>query len=410
MHLPLVRELTRLRSQISAGWLPPTPAQRVPPRRGDEADVAFFVPTMGVGGAERVFASLANEMAARGLRVEYILLQAEGSLLETRHPGIEVRGLGSTSDLGGLLPLVRELRTRPPRVLISGLNVSNLLALWARPLGAPLRTRLVLTQHTHLTRDVANSPSPRAKQFLPLAESFFPLADQIIAVSTGVAEDLAETLRLDPQKLHVAHNPIPIDEIIAQAAESVDDRPDLARRAPIRVVSVGRLHPQKDYLTLFDAFEQLLERGLDADLLILGEGPHREEHEARANTGLLKGRVLLPGFVDNPHRFVARSDVFVMSSAWEGFGNVLVESMAAGTPVVSTDCESGPAEILEGGEHGPLVPVGDAKSLADAIEATLAAPKPAGQLLARARHFDPARVVDRYLELIGLDAPGRGAA
>jgi glycosyltransferase involved in cell wall biosynthesis len=165
------------------------------------------------------------------------------------------------------------------------------------------------------------------------------------------------------------------------------------------LVAVGRLHEQKDFQTLLRAFA-LVRARRSARLIILGEGPERPALEAGvAKLGLTED-VDLPGFVPNPYAFMAGASQFVLSSRYEGLPTVLIEAMACGCPVVSTDCPSGPGEILDNGKYGRLVPVGDAAALAEAMEATLDAPPPAAELKARADLFHIDRVIDSYRRLL----------
>ena len=134
--------------------------------------------------------------------------------------------------------------------------------------------------------------------------------------------------------------------------------------------------------------------------MILGEGEERSKLETLVQELGLEKEVSLPGFVDNPHKYMKRAAVFVLSSKWEGFGNVLVEAMALGTPVVSTNCPSGPAEILEGGKHGKLVPIGDERKLARAILESMWAPR--CQAVSRAKEFNVKEIGDRYASVLGI--------
>jgi glycosyltransferase involved in cell wall biosynthesis len=164
----------------------------------------------------------------------------------------------------------------------------------------------------------------------------------------------------------------------------------------------------KDYQTLIQAFAMIRARR-EARLLILGEGPLRAELEALIQRLGLAADACLPGFVTNPYAYMARASVLVLSSRYEGFPNVLAESLACGTPVVATDCETGPAEILDHGRFGRLVPVGDHAAMAGAIEATLDAPPNADSLRARAAVFSASSSARQYLALLFPDHPLNGS-
>ncbi|NLO89188.1 MAG: glycosyltransferase, partial [Clostridia bacterium] len=188
----------------------------------------------------------------------------------------------------------------------------------------------------------------------------------VVAVSQGVADDLVKTTGLMRELIKVIYNPIVTPELLEKAKESIG-HPWFKPGQPPVILSAGRLTAAKDFPTLIHAFARVRAERL-ARLMILGEGEERPNLESLVRELGLESDVSMPEFVENPYAYMARAAVFVLSSAWEGFGNVLVEAMAVGTPVVSTDCPSGPAEILEGGKWGKLVPVGDVEKLAKALK------------------------------------------
>ncbi|ELZ36066.1 glycosyl transferase family protein [Halorubrum saccharovorum DSM 1137] len=193
----------------------------------------------------------------------------------------------------------------------------------------------------------------------------------------------------------VIHNPAYSKGISEKATERVS-HPWFQSDEPPVILGVGSLTPQKDFPTLVRAFNRLRSQQ-DARLVILGEGDRREELESLIQRYGIGDSVDLPGFVDNPFKYMKQADVFVLSSRWEGFGNVIVEAMACGTPIVSTNCPSGPAEILQNGKYGQLVRTGDPEALAAAVQATLAEPPAPDPLIERAKEFSVERVADKYL-------------
>jgi glycosyltransferase involved in cell wall biosynthesis len=196
--------------------------------------------------------------------------------------------------------------------------------------------------------------------------------DALITVSNGVQLDLVTLVKLDRKKLHVVYNPVVGEQLLYKARMPVED-PWLRKDGIPVILGVGRLIKAKDFPTLLRAFA-LVRQERRARLLILGEGEDRPGLEVLVRELGLQNDVSFPGFMENPYSYMAKADVFVLSSRWEGLPTVLVEAMACGTPVVATDCPSGPHEILEGGRWGKLVPVGDARAMADAIQATLDVP------------------------------------
>jgi glycosyltransferase involved in cell wall biosynthesis len=237
----------------------------------------------------------------------------------------------------------------------------------------------------------------------------YPWADAVIAVSDGVADHIARLTGMPRERITTIYNPVVTTELLEKARKPVD-HPWLAPGQPPVVLGVGKLKIQKSFRTLIRAFARV-RAARPARLVILGEGARRRALEALVDELGLREDVALPGYVANPWAWMARAAVFALSSRWEGLPGALIEAMACGCPVVSTDCPSGPAEILQGGAYGPLVPVGDAGALADAILALLEAPPDRARLRARAAMFcvDPA--VDRYLAvLLGPLATGRDEA
>jgi glycosyltransferase involved in cell wall biosynthesis len=234
------------------------------------------------------------------------------------------------------------------------------------------------------------------------------MADAVVAVSDGVADGLAAATGLPRDRITTIYNPVVSPAMLVKAAEPTP-HPWLESGQPPVILGVGRLVPQKDFPTLIRAFARLRSEG-PVRLLIVGPGSTEAQAELRSLATALGGAedMELPGSILNPFAYMARAGVFVLSSAWEGFGNVLVEALACGCPVVSTDCPSGPAEILDGGRYGALVPVGDDRAMAEAILAALAHPPERAALTARGAEFSVDRAVERYLAIIANTGPLSG--
>jgi glycosyltransferase involved in cell wall biosynthesis len=340
--------------------------------------LAFFRRDLMGGGAERVIVNLARRFAEEGAKVDLVLSRAEGPLLESVPENVRIVDLNASqfdrntvfklptsfSSLSSLPKLISYLRGQQPDALIAASHFSNEVAIAAKLL-ARTPTRVVVSEHIALSiqaekvEQVSSRLAPAASRLL------YPRADAIVAVSRGVAEDLAEVIGLSPERIETIYNPVIVPELLEKSKAPLD-HPWFAPGEPPIILGTGRLVEQKDFPTLLRAFERV-RRQISCRLMILGRG--REEKNLRQLIAALhlEDEVALIGFVDNPFAYMARASVFVLSSAWEGFGNVLVEAMAVGTPVVSTDCESGPAEILDGGRYGELVPVGDVERMAEAI-------------------------------------------
>ena len=375
-------------------------------RAGEKMKLALFLPSLRGGGAERVMVNLARGFVERGLQVDLVLARAEGPYLSQVPKEVRVVDLGAQRVLHSLPGLVRYLREERPQAMLSALNHANIVAIWAKLL-ARVKTRLVVSERTTLSRSTENASSIRVK-FIPfLVKAFYPYADVVVAVSRGVAEDLIARIGLTAEKIKVIYNPVVTPELFTKAEEPLD-HPWFRPGEPPVILGVGRLTKPKDFPTLIRAFA-LVRKERPARLMILGEGEERPNLEALVRELGLEEDVALPGFVENPYKYMKRAAVFVLSSRWEGLPTVLIEAMALGTPVVATDCPSGPAEILEGGKWGRLVAVGNETSLARAIILALSKPVNAGELRSRAQLFSVDGVVQLYLDLLGVLRSGSQA-
>ena len=375
---------------------------------GDHHHLAIFISGFSGGGVPRVMMTLADAMVRRGHRVDFLVAQATGPTREALPPGVQLvdlddwrvlpvpsRANRSWRSVTCVLAVARYLRSARPEVLLSGGNYPNFAALLGRAL-ARVPVRLVVSHHSDLIREARGKPLVRWT-----VRHLYPRADRVVAVSQGIADELARAAPICADRLIAIHNPIARAEIQDRRQDPID-HPWFAPGQPPVVLGVGRLHPQKDFPTLLRAFARI-RRARPARLVILGSGTRPERRDAllalAAELGVSED-VDLPGFVENPFPYMSHAAVFVLSSAWEGFGNVLVEAMACGCPVVSTDCPSGPSEILDAGRYGPLVPVGDDEQMARATLSLLASPPDPERLLARAREFSVDVATNRYLRVL----------
>lgn len=355
--------------------------------------LAIYLPSLRGGGAERVMVTLANGFASRGHRVDLVLARAEGAYLTEVAPAVRVVDLNKGRVLASLLPLARYLRRERPDAILSALNHANIVAILARKI-ARVPIRLVVSERNSL---VSLRGSARGHLFRTLMRWCYPFADLVVSVSRDGARELVSELGLPDRLVMAIPNPVPVEEIKDRASVP-PDHPWLAPGSPPVVLAVGRLEAQKDYPTLLRAFT-LLRRNRDLRLIILGEGKLRPTLERQIHELGLTAYVALPGFQPNPFAWMAASDLYVMSSRYEGFPNSLVQAMACGARVVSTDCPTGPAEILDDGKWGRLVPVGDAEALARAMAETLDEAVPPGNF-ARLTAFRPDWVVQAYEKVL----------
>jgi glycosyltransferase involved in cell wall biosynthesis len=360
--------------------------------------VAIYLPELTPGGAQRVTVDLANGLAERGHTVELLVSYPGGQLRPEVADEVEIVDL-STPVLPGIgiaasIPsLIRYLRRERPRILFSAMTYANVVATLATHLSNS-GTPVAIVEHTTVGMEIGG----KSDLTTHLARWVYPLADRVIAVSEGVATSVREGTRVDPGQVVVLSNPVPVEKIRERAGGDVLvpwlDDPDLEV-----VLWVGRLAPEKDLSTLIGAFERLHEQRPETRLVLAGTGPERERIERRIDECSLSDVVSLPGYVD-PAPYMARAAVFALSSTYEGLPTVLVEALACGCPVVSTDCPSGPREILGEEEWGRLVPVGDRAALAAALDATLSDPPAPDRLRERAETFASDRVLDEYEALI----------
>ncbi len=401
--------------------------------------IAVLVPSLEGGGAERSMLNLVRAFLERGREVDLAVCRLKGAYVDqvpqqARLVVLEAAGrprsrlsalfsnLGwpgpvlravvlpgkSAPEIEYIASLKRYLRDRRPDVLLSALTYANLAALWARnsvdpALPVVVSERIALTQH-------CESPSCRGKlrwRHLPaLVRQNYPSADAIVAVSNQVAEDLVTITGLPRRAVKTIYNPVVDDSLRSQAAE-LASHPWFGPDEPPVLIGVGRLAEQKDFSTLIRAFARV-HSTRSVRLIILGEGKQRSLLQDLVVQLNVQADVAMPGFVDNPFQYMAHAAMLVQSSEYEGLPGVLIQALACGCPVVSTNCPGGAAEILENGRYGSLVPVGDDKALADAIEKVLDSPPDQAVLLERAEQFTVDAASDIYLELLDTLVAQRG--
>lgn len=361
--------------------------------------IAFLLPSLESGGAERVVVNLLREMSAAGVPLDLVLVTARGAYQDQVPETVRLIDLRAKRVMEAAGPLARYLHRSPPAVLISNMSHLNIIACLAQRVSRS-RTALICVEHAVF----GTFQSRREKAVQGLARRLYPGAGAVVAVSQGAARSVEAAIPALRGKVQVIYPPV-FNETMRAAAEAPLDHPWLGGDVPV-FLTVCRLSVQKDFPTLLDAFERV-RRQRRTRLLILGEGPMRGALEAQIRDRGLADDVGLLGFTTNPYAFMRRADAFVLCSRSEGFGLVLIEAMACGCPVVATDCPSGPREILEDGRFGALVPVGDATALASAMSQTLDAPVAAEILRRRAMQFSTARATDAFL---GLTARLTGTA
>lgn len=331
--------------------------------------IAIFMPSLFGAGGQRSMLNLAHGIAESGYAVDLVLAQAKGAFLaEVRKP-VQIVDLKASRAITSLPALVNYLRRERPSAMLSVFGYLNIIALWGCRL-AGARTRLFVNEQNTVSLEAGNASNWRSRMTPRLIRRFYPWANGIVAVSQGVRDDLSQLTDIPGERITVIYNPSVVRDEVREKSRAPLDHPWFGPGQPPVLIAVGRLQIQKDYPTLIRAFARVRQTRM-ARLVILGEGPKRSMLESLVEDLGMEQDVSLPGFVINPYAYLAQASLFVLSSRWEGLPTVLIEALCCGTPVVSTDCPSGPREILKDGQYGRLVPVGDADALASAIETSL---------------------------------------
>jgi len=353
--------------------------------------ISFLLPTLGGGGAERVALTLAKAFIVRGHEVDLVVMERRGELLDAVPSGVRIVDLNVKRMRNLIPPLVRYLRERGPdaiQISMWPLTVTGILA--ARVSRVPMR--VVVSDHVAYSAPFLNSRQLRLLSWS--ARLIYPLADRRVVVSERGADDLAALTGIARSRFDVVYNPIDVPQPIAATEEA-----EHAWRGPgRRIISAGTLKPQKNHALLLRAFARMQDR--DVQLMILGEGPLRPDLERLVADLGIGDRVAMPGFRVDPWPYLASAEMFALSSDYEGYPLALAEAMHAGLRIVSTDCVSGPSEMLDGGHFGKLVPVSDERALAEAMGEALRLPHSPELVRERAENVSGAGVVDQYLDLL----------
>jgi glycosyltransferase involved in cell wall biosynthesis len=368
-------------------------------QNGDLTDIAFFLVDLGGGGAEKVMLSLAGGFAERGLKVDLVLVKLTGDYHSLISPKVRIVNLSHPRLITSLPLLIDYLKKNRPKVLISALEDANTVAIIAKVL-ARLPTHLIVSVHNPLAFVHENRSKLKQKLTPLFIRWLFPFADAIVGVSQGVCDNIALVSGLPREKINVIYNPIFTPELLNKFDAPVDEEWFLETQVSV-ILAVGRLSKEKDFPTLIRAFA-LVRQHHPVKLVILGQGSELPSLEELVRELDLVDDVAFPGFVTNPYAYMSKAKMLVVTSTYEGFGNVLVEAAIAGTPVVSTNCESGPAEILADGKYGDLVAVGDVPALATAMINTLKHPRNSDLLRQRGREFSLEAALTKYQQLFNF--------
>lgn len=361
----------------------------------DKKRVAIFVPSLRGGGAERVMVTLANGFAERGLAVDLVLAKAEGPYLDDVDAGVRIIDLRASRVLFSLPRLVGYLRRAKPAAMLSALSHANIIAIMARRI-AKVPMRLVISERG--VPSFTGAVSSKNKIVNKAMKSLYSRADRIIAVSHDVKRVLIEDFNLDSGIINVINNPIDLSLIAKMSKEKPNHR--FLSKEFKKIIAVGRLEEIKGYDILINSIG-IIGKDSGYRLLILGEGSLKADLKHLAKSLDVQDVVDFIGFQKNPFGWMSASDVYVLSSRSDAMPNAMLQALACGVRVVSTDCPGGPAEILDDGRWGHLVPINDAAALAKAIQEARNNPNPP-KVKVRALDFDVEIITRSYLDSIGI--------
>ena len=355
--------------------------------------IAFFLPDLRCGGAEKVALLLANEFIQQGFYVDMVLSKAQGEFLSELNSQIRIVDLKADRIRHVFKPLLKYLKSEKPDVVLASMWPLTLLAVVAFK-SAKLSGSIIVSDHTTFSQAPLMQKKSMRWFFKYSLSLVYPFANARVAVSNGVADDLSELGGLKRKSITVISNPVEINKDLCTEDEGYRKWKSHSGK---KIIAVGALKKEKDYPSLLKAFSLLLKKE-DAYLTILGQGDLLTDLKALAVKLDITERVSFAGFSRKPSAWMASSDLLVLSSNCEGFGNVLIEAMSVGTPVVSTDCQSGPKEILENGKYGILVPVGDVSALSKAMYKSINDKHDRDALKNRAAEFSVDKIAKQYIE------------
>ncbi|MBL8447837.1 MAG: glycosyltransferase [Zoogloeaceae bacterium] len=368
--------------------------------------LAIFMPSFGDGGVERMLVNLAGGLARLGMQVDFLTRRRGEAYLDLLDPAVRLVETGRSGVFDVQPFMLRYLREARPEFVLCGKDRAGRAALLARRLsGVPFH--LVMRPGTTVSERVAKRGALKRWRAFRLIRATYCSAAAVVGNSEGVVADIASIARLPAERLHLIRNPVVTPDLATRASKPLEHPWFVAGEPPV-ILGLGGLRTQKGFDVLLAAFARLRQTR-PCRLLILGEGRLRGALEERANDLGVAADFALPGFDPNPYRYLARAGLFVLSSRWEGSPNALTEALAIGCPVVSTDCPSGPREVLQGGKVAPLVPVDDVAALADAMEAVLATPGDPATRRAAVSEYTVETCACRYFTLFeGLRGRGVG--
>ncbi|MDD4527926.1 MAG: glycosyltransferase [Candidatus Margulisbacteria bacterium] len=347
------------------------------------------------GGAERVVLNLANEFFNREISFVLILRFKKGPYLKELNSGIKIIELNANNPILLISRLIKSCNSSCIDTLLTVSRYNNVIGLVANRF---LKKRIIIREASTFN-ELFTGNSIKYKILFKLMKIYYPSANMIIANSKDTAKDIISHISINKEKLVVINNPIVNEKILKLSNEIIGDEFFSELSKPI-IISIGRLFPSKNYSFLIRSFKKVATEVPNINLVILGEGPLKKQLIDLSKVLRIEKNVHFFGFVNNPYKYLKHSDVFVLSSTYEGFGNVIVEALAVGIPVVSSDCPGGPKEILDNGKYGKLIPINDEDAMADALISTLRANIDKKMLIERSKLYSIKKITDEYCEVI----------
>lgn len=357
--------------------------------------VSILLPNLGGGGAEKVCINLSNFLIQNGWTVHFVLLQKKGAYVNIISKSIKIFCINKIRFRDSIFPLVSYFKKNKPQFIFVNMWPLTSIAVCSWIL-AGRKGKIFLVEHSVLSYSILNVKFIKRLVLKLSIKITYPLANKVIGVSEGVIKDIISLVQIHRDKAIYIHNPLTIKNRVYIPKKN----PIFWEDCSFKILSVGRFTEEKNHKLLIKAFQILNKTINGAKLIILGDGYLHNETKEFVNDLGLENHIHLPGFVLDTEPFFTHADLFVLSSNVEGFGNVIVEALSFGVPVVSTNCPSGPSEILDGGKFGSLVPIKDAERLAEAIELNLCKEFDKDFLIKRSLDFSIDKKAQKYLDLL----------